>query len=142
MAEANGFRYFDGFRCFESDLAGQLVLKCLDHREGVLEVSYIVHCRKADPAIAVHPHQEAGGRGVALAVAALARRRRPLYQVALILFVRRQPVSETALKSAYRALFDEFEKWLGRAATGAPVPPRPRAYRTGVRSRKDATMRS
>ena len=72
MTEANGFRYFDGFRYFESVLAGQLVLKCLNRREGVLVVSYIVHCGRADPAIAVHPHQEAGGRVVAMAVAALA----------------------------------------------------------------------
>ena|ERR1700730_1646019 len=66
MPEAIVLRYF------ESDLAGQLVLVGLDPCEGPLEVSYIVHCRGADPAVPIHPHQEAGGRVVAAALAALA----------------------------------------------------------------------
>lgn len=55
----------------------------------------------------------------AAAVARLARRRRPLDQIALILFVRREPVPIAAVKAAYAALLNHVEKWLGDAATHA-----------------------
>ncbi len=52
-------------------------------------------------------------------MARLARRRRPLDQIALILFVRREPVPIAAVKGAYVALLNHVEKWLGDAATHA-----------------------
>jgi hypothetical protein len=51
------------------------------------------------------------------AVAELARRRRPLHEVALILFVRGVPIPEGAVRRAYTSLFDRLADWLGDVAT-------------------------
>lgn len=55
----------------------------------------------------------------ASAVAELARRRRPLHEVALILFVRGVPIPESAVRRAYASLFDHIADWLGDVATAS-----------------------